>query len=93
LRLVDARGHLVVDDDLVGQLTSIKWDEVKGKIKIQGKGSESGLPGVPPLTSSPDEMDALAIAWFLYKHRCSRMPAHLRRVRRERRVPVSWKVR
>jgi phage terminase large subunit len=94
LRMLDAKGQVVVDDELIGQLVSIKWAEVKGKIKVQGKGSESGIPGVPPLRSSPDKMDALAIAWFLYKHRCSRMPAHLRRQRREaRRRPVSWKVR
>lgn len=81
------------DDELIGQLTSIKWAEVKGKIKIQGKGSESGIPGVKPLRSSPDKADALAMAWFLYLHRCSRMPAHLRRSRRERRRVFSWKTR
>lgn len=81
------------DEDLIGQLTSIRWAEVNGKIKIQGKGSSSGIPGVKPLASSPDKMDALAMAWFLYQHRCSRMPAHLRRVRRGRQKPVSWKVR
>lgn len=91
---VETREIVIInDDDLVGQLTSIKWAEVKGKIKVQGKGTESGIPGVPPLASSPDKMDALAIAWFLYKHRCSRMPSHLRRQRRVHRRPVSWKVR
>jgi hypothetical protein len=79
------------DDELIGQLTSIKWGEVKGKIKIQGKGSESGIPGVRPLSSSPDKADALAMAWFLYQHRCSRMPAHLRRQRRVRMRAYSWK--
>lgn len=83
-----------VKDDLIGQLTSIKWAEVKGKIKIQGKGTESGIPGVKPLTSSPDEMDALAMAWFIYKHYCSRIPAGVRRQRRANwRRALSWKVR
>jgi hypothetical protein len=82
------------DEELIGQLTSIKWAEVRGKIKVQGKGSDSGIPDVKPLASSPDKMDALALAWFLYQHRCSRLPAHLRRRRREAtRRPVSWKVR
>jgi hypothetical protein len=93
LRMVNAQGAVQIDDELIGQLTSIKWAEVKGKIKVQGKGSSSGIPGVPPLTSSPDKMDALAIAWYLYRHCCSRMPAALRRQRRDRRQPVSWKVR
>ena len=93
LRMVDPRDpdRLVIDDELIGQLTSIKWAEVHGKIKIQGKGSSSGIPGCPPLASSPDKMDALAIAWFLYRHRCSRMPAALRRTRVRTRRPVSWK--
>lgn len=93
LRMVNAQGEVVVDDELIGQLTSIKWAEVHGKIKVQGKGSSSGIPGCPPLASSPDKLDALAIAWFLYAHRCSRMPASLRRQRRVQRAPVSWKVR
>lgn len=83
------------DDELVGQLTSIKWGEVDGKIKIQGKGNSSGIPGVPPMASSPDKADALAMAWFLYKHFCSRMPesALSRKRRLLRQKPVSWKVR
>jgi hypothetical protein len=74
------------DDELIGQLTSIKWGEVDGRIKIQGKGGSSGIPGVPPLSSSPDKADALAMAWWLYKHFCSRMPegAVAKRLRRDR---------
>lgn len=84
----------VFSDDLIGQLTSIKWAEVKGKIKIQGKGTDSGIPGVKPLSQSPDEMDALAMAWYIYKHFCSRVPAGVRRQRRrDWRRPISWKVR
>jgi hypothetical protein len=83
------------DDELIGQLTSIKWGEVDGKIKVQGKGNSSGIPGVPPLASSPDKADALAMAWWLYKHLCSRMPegAVAKRLRRDRTRPISWKVR
>jgi len=83
------------DDELIGQLTSIKWGEVDGRIKIQGKGGSSGIPGVPPLSSSPDKADALAMAWWLYKHFCSRMPegAVAKRLRRDRTRPISWKVR
>ena len=93
LRLVDPRDpdRIVLDDELIGQLTSIKWAEVGGKIKIQGKGSSSGIPNCPPLATSPDKMDALAIAWFLYRHRCSRMPASQRRLRSHRARPVSWR--
>ncbi len=80
-------------DELIGELTSIKWAEVNGKIKVQGKGSSSGIPGVPPLTSSPNKADAFCIGWWVYQHCCSRMPAQARRrryVRDPSRLP-SWK--
>lgn len=94
LALTNERGERIVDDELIGELTSIKWAEVGGKIKVQGKGSSSGLPNVPPLSRSPGKAEALGMAWFLYTHFCASVPVHLRR--RERRVrqrPVSWKTR
>ena len=78
------KGMPVTDDELIGQLTSIRWAEVDGKIKIQGKGLSSGIPHVPPLANSPDKADALAIAWWLYKHCTSKMPPGQRRMRRQR---------
>jgi hypothetical protein len=74
------------DEVLIAELTSIKWGEVNGKIKIQGKGLSSGIPGVKPLTHSPNRADAFVMGWYLYKHCCSRMPAHSRRERLRQRV-------
>lgn len=83
--------------DLIGQLTSIKWGTVivgdAHKTKVQGKGSSSGLPGVRPLTSSPNEADSLGLAWYAYRHYCSRVPHALRQRAngwRQKRT-VSWK--
>lgn len=76
---------LLEEDELLSQLTTIKWAEVNGKIKIQGKGSSSGIPNVKPLASSPDKGDALAMAWFAYQHYTSRLPVGQRRQRRARR--------
>ena len=78
-------------DALVGQLTSIKWAEVDGKIKVQGKGSSSGIPGVAPLAESPDEADTLCLGLWLLRHYCSSMPISAR-LQRQRRMKVgSWK--
>lgn len=85
------------NEELVGQLTSIKWGNValqgKTKIKVQGKGTSSGIPGVKPLLHSPNEADALGIAWFCYTHFCSRLDASLRRrTSQRRREMLSWKI-
>lgn len=80
-------------DELIAEITSIKWAEVSGKIKVQGKGSSSGIPNVKPLAKSPNFGDSLCGAWWLYKHCVSRIPASHRRFRRfVRRRQVSWKV-
>lgn len=80
------------DDELIAELASIKWAEVDGKIKVQGKGLSSGIPHVPPLAKSPNKADAWVMGWYLYKHCCSRIPVQMRRRRRlERARPVSWK--
>lgn len=68
-------------DELIDELTSIKWAEVGGKIKVQGKGNSSGIPNVRPLSSSPNRADSLVGAWWLLKHAVSRIP----RARRQRR--------
>jgi phage terminase large subunit len=87
----ERKGHRYVDDELVAELTTIKWREVDGKTKVQGKGESSGIPHVPPLAKSPNKADALAMAWYLYKHCCSRMPAGARQRRVFERKRVSWK--
>jgi hypothetical protein len=91
-------GHLVKKDDLdelIGELTSIKWAEVvtghSGKIKVQGKGNSSGIPGVKPLARSPNRGDSLCGAWWLYKHAVSRIPPKHQRQRRVRQRPANWK--
>lgn len=67
-------------DELIGELTSIKWGEPDGKIKVQGKGT-SGIPGVPPLAKSPNFADSWLIYWYVYKKFCSHVPAEHRRQR------------
>ncbi|MBX3321341.1 MAG: hypothetical protein KF890_15810, partial [Nitrospira sp.] len=78
------KGMPFVDDEAIGELTSIKWAEVEGKIKVQGKGLSSGIPHVPPLVNSPNKADGIAIAWWVYKHCTSKMPPGQRRQRRQR---------
>ncbi len=82
-------------DALIAQLTSIKWASVflasSAKIKVQGKGSSSGIPNVKPLLHSPNEADALGIAWRMFRHYCSTVPMEARRTLHYRRPAVSWK--
>lgn len=82
-------------DALIAQITSIKWASVflasSAKIKVQGKGSSSGIPNVKPLLHSPNEADALCIAWRMFRHYCSTVPMEARRTLRYRRPAVSWK--
>jgi len=79
-------------DELIGELTCIKWAEVQGKIKVQGKGNSSGIPNVRPLTKSPNRADSLVGAWWLYKHAVSRIPrARRTRQRFTRQRALSWK--
>lgn len=69
-------------DELISQLTSIKWAAVelngRTRTKVQGKGSSSGIPNVKPLLHSPDEADALCLAWRGYKRYCSSIPVQHR---------------
>lgn len=78
-------------DELISEITSIKWAEVQGKIKVQGKGASSGIPNVKPLARSPNRGDSLVGAWYVYKHCTSRMPVAARRTRIRARRQVSWK--
>lgn len=91
LALEDERGLPIVDDELIGQLTSIMWGEVNGKIKIQGKGASSGIPNVPPLAESPDKADTLVMGLWLLKHYCSTMPLTARLKRRRSQKVGSWR--
>ena len=69
-------------DELISQLTSIKWAAVelngRTRTKVQGKGSSSGIHNVKPLLHSPDEADALCLAWRGYKRYCSSIPVQHR---------------
>jgi hypothetical protein len=65
-------------DELEGELTSIKWGEPDGKIKVQGKGT-SGIPNVPPLAKSPNFADSWLIGWYVLKKFCSHVPVGHRR--------------
>lgn len=79
-------------DDLCGELTAVRWAEVGGKIKVQGKGHvSSGIPGVNPLGFSPNHADSLCGAWYLLTHCISRVPLATRRNRRWHRSLVSFK--
>ena len=92
LQLVDDQGRPMTNDALIAQLTSIQWAEVQGKIKVQGKGSSSGIPNVKPLAESPDEADTLAIGNWLRNHYCSQMPLAARLNRQRRQREASWRV-
>ena len=65
------------DDDLVGELTVIKWDEPNGKIKVEGK-PELKKRGVP----SPNKADALGITEYLQRFCTSTMKLRHRRNKR-----------
>lgn len=76
------------DEELMGELTSIRWTESGGKIKVEGK-PEMKRRGV----RSPNKGDAFCLAWYAYQHRVSRLDATRRPLRtwRERRAAISWK--
>lgn len=89
--------HVKQYDELISQLTSIKWASValngRTRTKVQGKGSSSGIPNVKPLLHSPNEADSLCLAWRGYLRYCSKVPERFRRTRvRSSSSAVSWKV-
>ncbi len=83
-------------DTLIAQLTSIKWASVvlngRTRTKIQGKGSSSGIPNVKPLLHSPNEADALCLAWRGYLRYCSKVPFQFRSRSSYRRPAVDWRI-
>lgn len=84
-------------DALISQLTSIKWASValngRTRIKIQGKGSSSGIPNIKPLLHSPNEADSLCLAWRGYLRYCSKVPVRFKSRRTWTHArSVSWKV-
>lgn len=91
------RRHLIQKvDELVAQLTSIKWAAVelngRTRTKVQGKGSSSGIPHVKPLLHSPNQADALCLAWRGYRRYCSQVPVRYRQAGRFHRTrEASWK--
>jgi len=76
------------DDELIAELTSIKWKEVNGKIKVESKPDlrHRGLP-------SPNKGDAFCMTRRLLRQFVSRMPMRARRTVRRRGLvgPGSWK--
>lgn len=91
LRLVDDQGRPYINDDLIAQLTTIAWAEVNGKIKVQGKGSSSGIPNVKPLTISPDEADTVVLGLWILRHYCSAMPLAARLRRSRQFAQTNWR--
>jgi hypothetical protein len=62
------------DDELIGELTNIFWDEPGGKIKVEGK-KELRKRGV----ASPNKADALCLREFARRYCVSRLPGQARR--------------
>lgn len=58
------------DDELIGELTSVRWDDDTGKIKVEGK-KEMKKRGL----ASPNKLDAYALA--IYARRLVARPAAL----------------
>lgn len=73
-------------DGLIAELTTIKYSDEKGKIKVEGK-PEMKKRGLP----SPNKADAFCITQHLAKRYVSRMPERAQRERR-RSVVSHWKV-
>lgn len=74
------------DDELIAQLTTIKWKEEKGKIKVEGK-PELKKRGIP----SPNKADAFCIKEWLLRKAVSQIPKGHRQ-RTHNRRPVAWTV-
>ena len=73
-------------DGLIAELTTIKYSDEKGKIKVEGK-QELKKRGLP----SPNKADAFCITQVLADRYISKMPSHARRPERRRTVVSSWK--
>lgn len=72
-------------DGLIAELTTIKYSDEKGKIKVEGK-PEMKKRGLP----SPNKADAFCITQHLAKRYVSQMPRQAQRTRR-RSVVSNWK--
>lgn len=93
----ERRSKIQKSDELISQLTSIKWGTVelngRTRTKVQGKGSSSGIPNVKPLLHSPNQADALCLAWRGYLRYCSKVPQRFRQASTYHRAqPLSWKI-
>lgn len=73
-------------DGLIAELTTIKYDDGKGKIKVEGK-PELKKRGLP----SPNKADAFCIAQHLLDRYVSRMPQRVQRGTMRRRTGTNWK--
>ena len=75
------------DDELIGELTTIKWDEPSGKIKIEGK-KELRKRGL----DSPNKLDGYALALYARKVLGTPGPAGQFRFRSRSQQMAGWKV-
>ena len=73
-------------DGLIAELTTIKYDDSKGKIKVEGK-KELKARQLP----SPNKADAFCITQVLADRYISRMPKRVQRGERRRSVVSNWK--
>lgn len=73
-------------DGLIAELTTIKYDDTKGKIKVEGK-KELKARQLP----SPNKADALCITQVLVDRYISRMPKRVQRGERRRTLVSNWK--
>ena len=81
------RNRIPNDDELIGELTTIKWDEPNGKIKIEGKKELRKRD-----LDSPNKLDAYALALYARKLLGAPGRAASWRTQRFRRSSLSWKV-
>ena len=73
-------------DGLIGELTTIKYNDEKGKIKVEGK-KELKQRQLP----SPNKADAFCITQVLVDRYVSKMPRRVQRGERRRSVVSNWK--
>lgn len=83
-----ADGHVPPETDaLIGELTTIKFEEKSGKIKVEGK-PELKKRGI----ASPNRADAFIMARYLAMRFISHMPERARREPRRRMDSSHWKL-
>jgi hypothetical protein len=85
---LSASGQITPElDGLIAELTTIKYDDEKGKVKVEGK-KEMKKRGL----ASPNKADAFNICQHLLTRYVSRVPRSMQRGARRRSVVSNWKV-